>query len=576
MAGSRDSACLSGYSKEVIMEITDTREELCVCGGRLKKLGDSPIRVSAPYAPQDEIWTCQVCAKFFMKTWRAGNIDYYTEKADYVAVFDELKPSLKFCLSCKGSRETNNPIYLRQPVCTKCFILKEWEDRHSRREVEKKFPSDTELSNFLAGARALENRSYAEALEKLKPFAEMGSALAEYNLGEILEKDFEDRQNVPAALECYIKAARKLFPQAFYKVGKLFSENHKIGINLSEAYKWFNLGAYLGDFPSIAARDNMAAKLSHEEILKAQEESLLELRKLWNAADLRKRIADTLKKEYGELEGNFRYAAVLEGKAFQTFILDYREAEKLYRNLAKDRFTPAMCRLGEKLAQGSGIPKNLDEAAQWLSTAISRDYLPAIDFAWSEVCSGSAIKLEREWLKERFLEQIDNGNAQAMYSWGMINFKGRGVSENFEDAHKWLNLAQYFAVKLPRPSPLETIEREISFDQLERTLKATQQWLEEHQGKIRSLAKDLRNLRDRVMTSGAGKWFVLGESFHYGGEGYLRHVILAYGCFDLALKAGEVSATSRLEYLKRILTSAKIEYAVNVTGEFAKTGKVPC
>ncbi|HAE38707.1 MAG TPA: hypothetical protein DCG57_08725 [Candidatus Riflebacteria bacterium] len=557
------------------MEITDTRKELCVCGGHLKKLCDSPIRVSAPYAPQDEVWTCQVCAKFFMKTWRAGNIDYYTEKADYVAVFDELKPALKFCLSCKGARETNNPIYFRQPVCIKCFILKEWEEKYSRREVEKKFPSDTELSNFLAGMRAFDDRSYPEALEKLKPFAEMGFALAEYKLGEIFEKDYEDWQNLPVALEWFSKAARRCFSQAFLKIGKLFSENHKIGINLSEAYKWFNLGAYFGEFQCVAARDNMAAKLSYEEVLQAQEESVFELRKYWNSSDLRRRIADTLKKEYGELEGTFRYASVLEGTAFQTFILEYRESEKLYRNLAEDRYTPAMCRLGEKLARGSGIPVNLDEAAQWLSTAVSRDCLPAIDFAWGEVCAGSALKLEREWLKERFLEQIENGDAKAMYSWGTINFKGRGVPEHFEEAHKWLNLAQYFGVKLPRPSPLETIEREISFDQLERTLKATQQWLEEHQGKIRSIAKDLRNLRDRVMTSGTGKWFILGESFHYGGEGYLRHVMLAYGCFDLAHKAGESAATSRLEYLKRILTSARIDNAVNMTADFAKTGRVP-
>ncbi len=558
-----------------IMEVTDAREQICICGGKLRKECDSPIKIGAPYAPQDEIWFCPLCGKYFMKYWKAGDIDYYTEKADYFAVLEELKPTLRFCVSCKGNRTPENPLFSGRPVCQQCFIMKEWEDRHNRREVDRKFPSDTELHNFMAGERAMENRSYIEALEKLKPFADMGFSLAEYRLGEIYEKGPVDQQDALASLEWYKKAARKKFALAFSRIGRLYSDNHCVGINLIEAYKWFNLGAYFGDFNSIPLRDNLTARLSHADVLRAQEETINDLKKIWGSGDSRRKISDKLKRVYGELDGTYRYAEILDGRVFQAFVLDYRESERLYRSLAEDRYPSAMSRLGEKLIRGEGVEKNPEEAEKWLTSAISRNWLPAVELVWDEICAGSGLKLDREWARARFFDEIDSGNSKALYAWGMINFKGRGIARNFEEAHKWLNLAQYFGAKLPRPSPLEAIEREISFEQLETILKSTQQWLEEHQNKIRSIAKDIRNLKDRVKTEGSGKWFNIGEFFQYGKEGFLRHVILAYGCFDLALKSGNSAAASRIEYLGRILTSSKTAAAIEVTAAFVKTGQIP-
>lgn len=557
------------------MEVTDTSEQLCFCGGKLRMEFVSPVKFSAPYAPKDELWFCPLCGKYFIKIWRADDIDYYTEKADYTAVFEELKPSLRFCYTCKGPRKNYHPVYLGRPVCPNCFLMNEWEDRYKRREVEKKFPSDIEIRDFMAAERALENWSYAEAFESFKPFAEAGMSLAQFRMGEMYESGPIETRDLLQALEWYKKAAQRRFALAFSRIGKLYSESPVIGVNRIEAYKWLNVGAYFGDFASIPLRSALTEKLSLEDIVRAQDESGVMLRKLWGDFDKRKRIFDSLNGAHGELEGTFRYAEILDGRSLKTFLLNYNESEKYYRSLSEDRYTPAMARLGEKLATGTGIVKNPEEATHWLITAISRDWLPAVEFAWNQVSAGCELKIEQEWIKKRFFDEIEDENSHAMHVWAMINFRGNGVPVDLKEAHKWLNLAQYFGAKLPRPNYMEMIEREINFNILFETLCSTQKWLEDHKKISKKVAKNINNLKDRVKTEGEGKWYNLGELFLYGREDYLRHIILAYGCYDLALKAGNQAATTHLEYLARILTSAKTAEAVDLTAAFVKSGQIP-
>jgi hypothetical protein len=299
------------------------------------------------------------------------------------------------------------------------------------------------------------------------------------------------------------------------------------------------------------------------------------LRKSWSSSDNRRKILDSLDDVYGELEGTFRYAEIIDGRNLKTFLLDYTESAKHYRNLSEDRYAPAMGRLGEKLATGDGLEKDTVTSVQLLKTAISRGWLPSVEFAWNQIGADPDFKMDRAWVKDRFFDEINDCNAKAMNIWGMINFRGNGIPVDLKEAHKWLNLAQYFGIRLSRPNRLEMIEREISFEQLAETLDSAQQWLSERQKKIKSIGKDFRNLKDRVMTEGEGKWFGLGELFQNGREGFLRHIILAYGCFEFAVKSGNKAATTHLEFLIRILTHARVERAVEITTEFAKKGEIP-
>ena len=556
------------------MVIIDTPDEVCVCEGKLVFVREAPNRVTARFAPQDEIWSCKICGKYFIKTWRPEHIDYYTENADYDAHFDEIKSNRRFCAFCNADRRSENPVILKQPVCKKCCIIKEWEDRFHRGEVTRKAPSDSELSDFLDGETALESRAYQEAFNKFKPFAEMGFSFAEFHMGEINENAPPPLNNPEVALEWYKKAALKRFPNAFFRIGKLFADNQNVGINLVEAYKWLNLGVYFGDFTSFSARDAVAKKMSYEDVLKAQEESNFELKKSWKAHDFRKRIFDNLKELNGEQQASIKFARMLDGAAFPMFLLDYKESERMYRRMADDGFPPAMSELGEKLALGRGVPKNLDEAAQWLLKAISRKYFQAAEFAWNEIVTGSELKIDQDLLKTCFLTEIEAGNPRAMYAWGVINQNGRGVSVDLVEAHKWFNLAQYFGEALPQQNPMETIERRIPHEQLEKAQNDALDWLEAHEGKNQSIRKFSKYFRERIMTAGAKKWFKIGEFFEYGSPGFLRNLVLAYGCFDLALRGGDISAQPRLAYLGKLIPPAVAESAARIVMAMEKTGRV--
>ncbi|MBU1109032.1 MAG: SEL1-like repeat protein [Candidatus Riflebacteria bacterium] len=556
------------------MVVIDTPDEICVCGGKLTYIRDAPNRVSAKFAPQDEIWLCKVCAKYFIKTWHAEHIDYYTENADYDAHFQEVKSDHRYCVFCNASRRSENPVFLKQPVCKKCFILKEWEEHFKRGEVAKTSPSDSELSDFLDGETALEAKAFKEAFAKFKPFAEVGFSLAELHLGEIYESGPHELQNFKVALEWYKKAAEKRLPKAFFRIGKLLSDNRNSEINLIEAYKWLNLGVYFGDFSSFSAREAIAKKLSHEEILRAQDESSLALKKSWKGKDCRRQILENLKSTVGEHEGSLKYASILDGSAFQMFLLDYRESERLYLGLVEEGYLPAMSGLGEKLAHGKGVPKNLDEAAQLLTKSISRKYYPAVEFAWNEIASGSELKIDLDWLKTFFLAEIEAGNSRAMYCWGVINKNGTGIPKNLEEAYKWLNLAQYLGEKLPRSNPMDSLEI-MPFEQLANAQYAAQEWLESHQGKIPSIRKFNKYFRERVMTNSPRKWFKFGQFFQYGREGFLRNLLLAYGCFELALTEGDAEAKPRVDFLVKIIPPRLIEKASEMALSLEKTGCMP-
>lgn len=557
------------------MAIIDTPEEICLCGGKLNFVRDSPNHVCGQYAPQDEIWTCPLCGKFFLKTWHPDNIDYYTENADYDAHFVELKSDHRLCVICNGFRTTENPVFHKQPVCNACFLAREWEELFRKGKVKKNAPSDEELSDFLAGARALENNYFVEAGEKIQPFAETGHSLAETYFGAICENGPASIKNNKIALEWYKKAARQQLPHAFYRVGKLYCSCSEVGIDNPEAYKWFNLGAYFGDFACVAAREAVSKNLSHNEILKAQEESCQELKKSWHGSDCRLRVFENLKNTKGELEGTLRFSEILEGKNFKIFLQDFNAAEKLLRNLAQDGFPPAMLRLGEKLTLGLGSEKNVEEASKLLTQAISRGNFPAMEFCWNEITRNSELKIDSNWLKTTFLTAIDAGNPQAIHFWGQIHQLGTGVPVMHEEAHKWFNLAQYIGVKLPFPSPLDTLERSLTPEQLVKAVNSAQEWIEGHLAKNQNLRRFSKSFRERVMTDSIQKWQKLGELFRSGSEGYLRNIVIAYGCFELACRKGDSSARLRLESIGRNLPPELVEMAPRMALQMEMTGNLP-
>ena len=557
------------------MKIIDTPKEVCRCRGQLTFIKDAPYQAKAKFVPQDQIWQCRICGHHYLKTWRSANIDYYTEEADYDAFFDEITNDHHLCILCNGTREKGFPVCSGQPVCKKCYFLQEWSDRFKSGLERIPAPSDAEMTEFLDGEYAFETKLSIRSAEILRPFAERGFSLAEVHLGELLETGPEGLRDRQAAVEYYQKAVNKGVPHAFYLLGRILLADETSVDNLKNAYKHFNLGAYFCDTDCLAAREKTAAKLSLKDIVKAQQESALILHNCWPARDCRQKILANLRKVSGQMEGELRYAEMLEGTGFQQFLLDYHESENILRKLAEDDFLPAQYELAKRLREGRTILSDFELADNLLKKAISRNYLQAIEYAWNERAAGKVISIEFDWLSAKFLSLIDAGNTAAMLIWGLINRQARGIAENPEEAWKWLNIAQFSGIRLPAPNPLEYLETKMTAEKCHQLFKETLRWLETHRSRPLKWSQLQSIFREKLADKRPEKWLELGKLFKNGAEGFLRAPMLACGCCKMAALNGNSEALKEIENLKRLVPAWLVEKSQNAAMLMEKTGRLP-
>ncbi len=557
------------------MKIIDTPKEVCRCRGQLSFIKDAPYQAKAKFVPQDQIWQCRICSRYYLKSWRSANIDYYTEEADYDAFFDEITADHHLCILCNGTREQGFPVFSGQPVCKKCYFSLEWSERHKSGLEKTPEPTGSELTEFLDGEYAFESKLSIRSAELLRPFAERGFSLAEIHLGELLETGPEGLRDRPAAVEYYQKAVNKCVPRAFYLLGRTFQTDDNSSDKLKNAYKFFNLGAYFGDTACPTAREKTAARLSLADIIKAQQESAQTLHNCWPGRDCRQKILTNLRNTSGQMEGELRYAEMLEGTGFQQFLLDYHESENILRKLAEDDFLPGQYELAKRLREGRTISSDFELADNLLKKAISRNYLQAIEYAWNEKASGKPVNIEFDWLSARFNGLIDYGNTAAMFIWGLINRQARGIAENPEEAWKWLNIAQFSGIRLAAPNPLEYLETRITADKCHRLFKDILRWLELHHARLAKWSQLQSLFRSRLTENRPEKWYELGILFKTGAEGFLRAPVLACGCFKLAAINGNAQAIKEIESLKRLVPEWLIDKSQHAALLMEKTGRLP-
>jgi TPR repeat protein len=275
------------------------------------------------------------------------------------------------------------------------------------------------------------------------------------------------------------------------------------------------------------------------------------------------------------MEGELRYAEMLEGTGFQQFLLDYYESENILRKLAEDDFLPAQYELAKRLREGRTISSDFDLADNLLKKAISRNYLQAIEYAWNEKAAGKPINIEFDWLSARFNGLIDYGNTAAMFIWGLINRQARGIAENPEEAWKWLNIAQFSGIRLAAPNPLEYLETRITAEKCHRLFKDILRWLEIHHARLAKWSQLTSLLRSKLTENRPEKWYELGMLFKSGAEGFLRAPVLACGCFKLAASSGNPQAAKEIENLKKLVPEWLLEKSQHAALLMEKTGRLP-
>ncbi len=126
------------------------------------------------------------------------------------------------------------------------------------------YPANADMS---AGWRALERGDMAAARKEWAPLAEQGDPGAQVSMGMLaeLQHRYED------AARWYRGAAERGKTAAQVLLGGMYTEGRGVEQDLVEAYSWFAVAAAADHPNAVKARDAVAARMTTEQIARAQE-----------------------------------------------------------------------------------------------------------------------------------------------------------------------------------------------------------------------------------------------------------------------------------------------------------------
>ncbi len=100
--------------------------------------------------------------------------------------------------------------------------------------------------------------------------AEQGYAQAQSNLGFMYDKRQGVPQDYAEAVGWYRKAAAQGYAKAQYNLGLMYENGEGVPQDYAQAHMWFNLAAAQGDEEAKNFRDDLAKRMTSEQIAEAQ------------------------------------------------------------------------------------------------------------------------------------------------------------------------------------------------------------------------------------------------------------------------------------------------------------------
>ena len=110
----------------------------------------------------------------------------------------------------------------------------------------------------------------AEAVRWYRLAAEQGNATAQLNLGVMYGNGESVPQDDAEAVRWYRLAAEQGDAIAQYNLGVVYSNGEGVPQDYVSAHMWFNLAAATGHDDARKARENVAARMTREQIAEAQ------------------------------------------------------------------------------------------------------------------------------------------------------------------------------------------------------------------------------------------------------------------------------------------------------------------
>jgi uncharacterized protein len=161
-------------------------------------------------------------------------------------------------------------------------------------------------ADFKAGEKAYQNKDYVTALREWQPLAKQGQAVAQYHLGLLYangqgvpKDDAQARQwyenaanqghllaqvnlgilydygrggpqDFRMAVRWYLRAANQGNELAQQKLGLLYERGDGVQKDYVQAYMWYKLGAINGGTIGAMKRDNLAARMTSDQLAEAK------------------------------------------------------------------------------------------------------------------------------------------------------------------------------------------------------------------------------------------------------------------------------------------------------------------
>jgi localization factor PodJL len=97
--------------------------------------------------------------------------------------------------------------------------------------------------------------------------------------------------------------------------------------------------------------------------------------------------------------------------------------------------------VGVRLAEGKGVPQNVEEAAKWYDRAAKAGIIPAIFRLGTLYEKGMGVKKDADVARRYYVQAAERGNAKAMHNLAVLDADGGGKGPDYKSASQWFRKA---------------------------------------------------------------------------------------------------------------------------------------
>lgn len=272
---------------------------------------------------------------------------------------------------------------------------------------------------FQNGDREFMNGNYKDAVEWFKKSWDLGYAMASSNLGYCYEYGLGVEKDIYKAFEHYMRAAQSGVAVAEYNVGRMLEENK----NYEAAAEYYEKSANQNN---IGAQIKLGDCYYYGRGVR---------RNYSTAAQWYEKAA-----KQGDKEAQIDLAECYYDGTGVT--QDYLEAFKWYVKAANQGESDAQYQLGYMYSEGLGVTRDYAEAVRWYRKAADNGYADAFCSLANKYYNGQGVTQDYGKALELYHKAADKGVYRAMYMISVCYTYGHGVEKDLNQANYWKQKAK--------------------------------------------------------------------------------------------------------------------------------------